>query len=218
MEQNEQQQNSQRRSKKSLLLLVLLLLLVSVTIGYAVLSTSLNIRGSSTIQGETWKIEVPSISCPAGQKCTIDPEDPEDVDPEVCTDANATTCKGAIIWMDGDTIYFKHILTKPGDVFTFNATFKNSGTIDAKVKNVTKSELNATAKQFMTYDVTYADGTPIAADDVLNAGQSANYKVTVTYKSTVTTLPTEAELALINETADGHTGATSLFTVTYEQK
>ena len=36
-------------------------------------------------------------------------------------------------------------------------------------------------------------------------------------KDKVTTLPTTAELALINETSEGHTGATSLFTVSYVQ-
>ena len=37
------QQNNGKRTKKSTLLLVLLLLLVTVTVGYAVLSASLNI-------------------------------------------------------------------------------------------------------------------------------------------------------------------------------
>ena len=69
----------------------------------------------------------------------------------------------------------------------------------------------------MTYSVTYADGTAVTAGDSLAAGADATFKVTVAYKSGVTTLPTAAELALINETSDGHTGATSLFTVSYEQ-
>ena len=69
----------------------------------------------------------------------------------------------------------------------------------------------------MTYNVTYADGTTVSTGDTLNAGASATFKVTVAYRSDVTTLPTAAELALINETSNGHTGATSLFTVNYEQ-
>ncbi len=69
----------------------------------------------------------------------------------------------------------------------------------------------------MTYDVTYGDGSAIQVGDTLSAGSSVTFKVTVAYKSTVTTLPTAAQLDLINETADGHTGATSLFTVNYEQ-
>ena len=89
--------------------------------------------------------------------------------------------------------------------------------MDAKLDTVTKNDLNATAQRFMTYNVTYADGSTIRSGDYLRVGETATFKVTVAYKSTVTTLPTEEELALINETSQGHTGATSLFTVTYVQ-
>ena len=69
----------------------------------------------------------------------------------------------------------------------------------------------------MTYNVTYADGTEVKAGDALNVGETATFKVTVAYRTDVTALPTAEELALINETSAGHTGATSLFTVLYEQ-
>ena len=117
--------------------------------------------------------------------------------------------------MDGDTVYFKHLLSVPGDVFTFTAKFTNSGSVDAKIASVTTSELNATAQQFLTYTATYADGTAVQVGDELPAGQSKTFKITVAYKSTVTTLPTEAQIAAINENGEG---AQSLFTVQYEQK
>ena len=193
---------------------------MTISVGYAALSSSLNISGSSTIKNNTWDIDVDDgdITCPQGEVCTIDPANPETVTPDdgVVTPTNPDPT-GAVIWMDGNTVYFKHVLTVPGDVFTFSTTYTNNGTIDAKVASVTKSTLNATAQQFMTYDVTYANGTAVQSGDTLAAGSSATFKVTVAYKSTVTTLPTAEQLALINETADGHTGATSLFTVTYEQ-
>lgn len=155
------------------------------------------------------------------------------VNPEKCTAPNCTitatetcACTGdktkcivdPQIWMKGNTVYFTHTLTKPGDVFTFDAKFKNDGDLDAVLKTVTKSELNATAKQFLDYTVKYVDGSTVTANDALNAGSSATFRVTVSYKDTVTTPPTAAQLALINETADGNSGATSLFTVEYEQK
>ena len=222
VESSQQVQQSQKSNngKKTMVLILLLLLLMTVTVGYAVLSSSLNISGTSTIKNNTWDIDVndADIVCPSGEVCTINPSNPETVTPD---DGKVTPTNpdptGAVIWMDGNTIYFKHILTVPGDVFTFNVTYRNNGTIDAKVSDVTTSSLNATAQNFMTYTVTYADGSAIQANDTLAAGQAATFKVTVAYKSTVTVLPTAAELALINETSDGHTGATSLFTVNYEQ-
>lgn len=226
------QQNNGKRTKKSTLLLVLLLLLVTVTVGYAVLSASLNIQGQSTLNPDaSWCVgpkcggETTPIVCPTGEKCTIldcdaNPSSCTNIpEPQYCEDQTSSSCTtGAVIWLEGDTVYFKHILAKPGDVFTFTTKYTNGGNITAKVKDIAKSELNATAKKYLTYDVTYSDNSPIVADDELAPGESAVFKVTVTYKSEVTKLPTSEELALINETADGHTGAISLFTVNYEQK
>lgn len=210
---------NKRQQKKGLVLMALLLLVTFISVGYAALSSSLKINGTSTIENPTWDVviddeDTDAIDCPSGEKCTINPSNPESLTPDDGTGDNA---KGAIIWMDGNTVYFKHVLSKPGDSFTFTTKFSNNGTIDAKVDTVTKSELNATAQRFMTYDVTYADGSTIKAGDLLKAGQDATFKVVVSYKSTVTTLPTTEELALINETSEGHTGATSLFTVNYVQ-
>lgn len=222
-QEQQHQERYQRREKRTAILLLLLILLVTVTIGYATLSASLNISGSSTIQNNTWNVTIDdgtdAIECPPGDVCTINPANPDSLTPDdgVVTPTNPNP-NGAIIWMDGNTVYFKHVLAQPGDVFTFTTTFKNKGSIDAKLASVTQSSLNATAQNFMTYVVTYADGTTPASGDILNANAEATFKVTVAYKSTITALPTAEELALINETSQGHTGATSLFTVTYEQK
>lgn len=222
--QQQQIQKNNQRGKKSTLLLVLLLLLVTVTIGYAVLSTTLKINGVSTVTDATWDVEIPAddptvITCPAGEICTINPDNPEELTPQVCVEGDTIdTCRGAIIWLDGDTVYFKHILTKPGDTFTFNTKFANNGTIDAKIKNVSMPTFNQTQKDFTTYSVTYSDGSAVGEGDVLAAGSSATFKVTVSYKN-VDALPTAEQLALINNgTLQGQTGMVSLFSVNYEQK
>ena len=217
MDQNSIQQQLQQQhktTKRYFAIIILLLMVMGLSIGYSVLSTSFNINGTSTIKNSTWEISVGNgdINCPTGDICTINPADPEGTTPD------AEGPIGSVIWLDGNTVYFKHVLTKPGDVFTFTTKFTNTGSINAKISSVTTSSLNATAQNFMTYNVTYADGTTVSTGDTLNAGASATFKVTVAYRSDVTTLPTAAELALINETSNGHTGATSLFTVNYEQE
>jgi len=205
------------KKKKTAFLLLLLVLLLGITVGFATLSSTLNINGTSTVANSSWDVSADDsdIECPTGEVCTINPTNPESLTPD---DGTGTNPNGAIIWLDGDTVYFKHVLTVPGDVFTFTVTYTNNGNVDAKISNVSKSALNSTAQSFLTYDVTYADNSVIAVDDTLAAGDSATFKVTVAYKSTVTTLPTASQLALINETANGKTGATSSFTVTYVQK
>ena len=230
--ENKEQQNINQKQKKATLLLVLLILLVTITIGYAVLSTSLNIRGESTIKPDSsWCVgpkcggETNPIVCPTGEKCTIidcgsNPSACDNIpSPQYCDDQSASSCTtGSVIWLDGDTVYFKHILAKPGDTFTFTTKYTNGGNIAAKIKDVAKSPLNTTAQKYLTYDVTYDDDSEIHTGDELAPGDTAIFKVTVAYKSTVTTLPTAAEIALINETSDNHNGATSLFTINYEQK
>ncbi|MBP5678335.1 MAG: hypothetical protein J6X28_00720 [Bacilli bacterium] len=213
LQQQQQLQQQQKSNKRYFAVIILLLLILGLSVGYSILSANFNINGTSTIQSSTWEIGIggTDIVCPTGQICTINPDNPETLTPD---DGGPN---GAIIWTDGNTVYFKHILAQPGDVFTFTAKYTNTGSIDAEVTSVVMSSLNATAQQFMTYDVTYANGDAIGVGDMLTAGASATFKVTVAYKDTVATLPTAEQLALINETADGHTGATSLFTITYSQ-
>ncbi len=208
LNQSSQSQENQGKGRKTSIIIALLLLLAVVTIGYASLSATLNINGTSKIRDNTWNVSPSAndIECPQGEVCTINPENPTTVNPDDGTGQDPT---GAVIWMDGNTIYFKHILTEPGDTFTFTCKFKNNGSINAKVASVTKTELTETQAKFLTYDVTYADGTPVAANDPLNVDGSHTFKVTVTYKN-VDTLPTPEEYAQIQEFA-------SLFTVNYEQ-
>ena len=218
-----QESQSQGKGRKTTIVIALLLLLAVVTIGYASLSATLNISGTSKINDNTWEVEpdpTDAIECPQGEVCTINPQDPTNTQPDdgvpVCTDpTDPTTCTdpvGAVIWMDGNTVYFKHVLTEPGDTFTFTTKFTNTGSIDAKIASVTKSSFAANAAQakFLTYDVTYDDDTAVAADDVLAAGDSHVFKVTVTYRDDISELPTAEEYAAIRNTA-------TLFTVNYEQ-
>ena len=87
MENREQiSQEQSQRGRKSATLLLLLILLVTITVGFAVLSTSLNIKGSSAIAGgNDWCVgpqcneqctdaENPTcgiITCPEEEKCII---------------------------------------------------------------------------------------------------------------------------------------------------
>lgn len=221
------------RRKKEGFVLVLVLLLAGITIGFSTLSTNLNINGTSKIKNNTWDVEIPDdadvIECPASENCIINPQndtppvDPDDLTPgeEVCDDpTDPTTCTttGPVVWMDGDTVYFKHLLEKPTDTFTFDVRFENNGTIDAKIatNGVQINGFTSTAADFLDYEVVYKGTTTVPqAGDTLAAGDADEFTVTVTYKSSVDTLPTAAQLAAING-QDGD-GAPTSFTVTYEQ-
>ena len=209
------------KRKKEGYVLVLVLLLAGITIGFSTLSQNLNINGTSKIKQNTWDVEVPNpsevpdvITCPTGEDCRINPQleeppvNPESLTPgeEVCTDPqDESTCTTtpAVIWMDGDTVYFKHLLEKPTDTFTFDVKFKNNGSIDAKIAEdgAVITDLNETAKQFLTYSVkrVTATGTEDVTEGTeLAVGETHTFRVTVTYKDSVDTLPTAEQLAAIN--------------------
>ncbi len=223
--------------KKNAYLLLLLVLLLGITVGFATLSATLTINGTSTINGNTqWDVSpVPEdedphtgISCPSGEVCTINPDNPTSVVPDdgkpVCTDhdndpSTADQCTdpvGAVIWTEGDTVHYKHLFVEPGETFTFDVTFKNTGTIEAELQSAVTGPLSATAAKYLTYEVKYADGTTPTAGDTLAAGASKTYRVTLTYNDYVETagqpgsLPSAEEIAIIN--AEEHT-----FTATYVQ-
>ena len=225
VQNNSEQQTVVERRKSStseIVLIVLMVLVLSISIGYALLSTSLNINGQSRVKDAKWDIGDITIECPEGEVCTINPDDPTNVPPDesTCKPTDPTDCDngtGAVIWLDGDTVYFKHILTQPGDTFTFYASIKNKGNIKAKVSNVIKNELNTTARRFLNYTVTDANGNAINAGRALNVGDTLKVKVTVSYRTDIAALPTAAEISEINEEAEGHFGATSFFSVSFEQ-
>ena len=251
-EQSQQLNQQNKKNKRIVYMTVLLLLLVAITIGYAVLSTSLNIVGTTKVVGE-WCVGVKCGGCDNVATCQNSPitcpnndcvitdcdansaacncnantgecsgptafdctQDPDKSNSSKCTcDANGVCVPKAQVWLIGDSVYFRNTLTKPGDVFTFDTKYTNGGNIDAKVGSFNKSALNATAQNFLTYEVKYSDGSSIINNEALNVGDSKTFRVTITYND-VETLPTQAQLNLINE---GGAGATSEFTVTYVQK
>lgn len=206
---NIQQQlyQQQRSNKKYFAVIIILLLVIGVSVGYAVLSANFGISGTSKIKDSDWSVGLGDVDpvCTDPDKCsTVDTQ-------QEFNDAEPGEGEG-VFWMDGNTVYFKHLLVQPGDTFTFTTTYTNSGDIDAKVGNVSITNFSGVAASFLDYTVTYSDNSAVAVGNVLSAKQSAVFKVTVTYKD-VNTLPTAEQLAAINAS----NGAVSSFTITYEQ-
>lgn len=147
-----------KKNNKKLGLGLLALLLVAVTVGYAALSATLNINGTSTIKGQTWNVHFETVTETAGADlgtATIDKTNDQKVD-------------------------FTANLVKPGDTYTFTVLVKNAGTIDAKVTDLTDTALSDAQGKYMTYTV---EG--IAKDDTIAAGASKTVTVTVGYNKDV---------------------------------
>lgn len=166
-QQEIQQEGSEKQSKKKrgLTVLVLLLLLLCITVGYSVLSTTLNITGTSTIGSASWDVHFQNVSVTSG---------------------SVTATSGPTIQTGSLSTTYTVTLPQPGDFFEFTVQVKNAGSIDAKLNNApTISGVSSAQDVYVNYSVKYSDGTTPAANDALNAGDTKTYRVRVEFDRNV---------------------------------
>ena len=163
-----------KKSGKKVVLSLLALLLLTITVGYAALSTTLNINGTSKINNATWDVHFANL---------------------VVTSASVSATKAATI--DSATeIDYNVELIKPGDFYEFTVDVTNTGTIDAKLGAAPiLNGVSAEQDVYTNYTVTYSDDTAIHANDKLAAGATKKLKVRVEFDRNITNsqLPTEAQ-------------------------
>ena len=163
-----------KKSGKKVVLSLLALLLLTITVGYAALSTTLNINGTSKINNATWNVQFKNLTVTPG---------------------SVSATKAATI--DSATeIDYNVELIKPGDFYEFTVDVTNTGTIDAKLGEAPiLSGVSAEQDVYTNYTVTYSDDTAINANDKLAAGATKKLKVRVEFDRNITNsqLPTEAQ-------------------------
>ena len=186
------------RNKKRNKYLLLLALLLLVTVGYALISTTLKINGTATVTKQTWNVYwgVPTVT--EGSVSTTPPTRTQDENDPANT---------KLIWTT--------TLNLPGDFYEFTVDAVNAGTIDAMITGINNT-VTPTLPEYIKYDVTYADGVAIDENHLLAKQTGANpttekYKVRVYYDETVATAET------INAIPTGGNSYTFTFNVTYGQ-
>ena len=157
---------SYNKNKRKLNYMILIIIILVVSIGYAILSTNLNILGSSQISAPTWDIHWENVSVKSGSVSAQTPT----------IDTNKTT------------VNYSVTLTIPGEYFEFTVDAVNAGTIDGMV-SVVSNKLNnveiTTLPNYLEYKVSYEDGVDIAPNHLLEAGTNEKYKVHVGYKKDI---------------------------------
>ena len=167
---------SYNKNKRKLNYMILIIMILVISIGYAVLSTNLNIVGSSQINAPTWDIHFENVSVASGSVTASTPT----------IDTNKTT------------VNYSVTLSIPGDYYEFTVDAVNAGTIDGMV-SIVSNKLNGTEittlPSYLEYKVTYEDGVDIAPNHLLEAGTSEKYKVHVGYKKdiSVSDIPSTAQ-------------------------
>ena len=170
---------------KNITLGVLLVAVVTLSIAYAVLSTSLSINAQATVNGANWDVEFQQKS---GQSalCTV-------------TKGSASSNAGFVTGKQGtvNATSFTNLgvnFSVPGDKVVCTWEVANKGDIDAKLATFTKgtpTSSDASVTSNIDYKLTYdsESGTAVKQGDTLAHGATKTLVLTIAYKSTATYIP-----------------------------
>lgn len=76
-------------------------------------------------------------------------------------------------------------LNVPGDFYEFTVDATNGGKLDAMVDDVNENVLTQEQQRYLSYSVTYNDGTKIKKYDRLNSGETKKFKVRLEYRTDI---------------------------------
>lgn len=165
--------NKNGKSKKNLVIVAILLIVVAMSVGYAALSTTLNITGTANISTVGWDVHFANIKVTSG---------------------SVTATTAASINSATTAVNYAVTLNKPGDFYEFTVDVVNGGTLDAKLSTITLGGLTTAADVYTNYTATYSDGTTIKQNDTIAAGATKTIKVRVEFDKNISNsqLPTSA--------------------------
>ena len=178
--------DNMKRNKKQRRIMFLLILILGVTIGFALLSTTLFINGTANIKSNTWNIhwDDRSVNVTTGSVSATEP-----------SVSTTTSTK--------DTVSFDVELEVPGDYFEFEIDAINEGSVDGELElaenwiTYKSNNVETTLPDYMDFKVTYDDDTIPTTGNVLKASESKTYKIRVEYKSSVEELPSNPPIITI---------------------
>lgn len=165
-----------RNKRKNNKVLVLLLALVAfISIGYAAISTNLQINGGATVGKPSWDIHFENINVKTGSVTTE-----EGKEAKIIKDTK-----------NEDTIVTYTVnLEKPGDFYEFSVDVVNAGTLTGKLVSLGDAEgagLTEEYTKFVKYTVTYKDkdDNTVAADSTLAKEQVNTVTVRVEFDANI---------------------------------
>ena len=159
-------------SRTNYIVIALLVLVIGISIGYAALSTTLNINGKAS-----WDVHFANIIETAG---------------------GVTATKAATITSGNATeVTYDVTLTKPGDYYEFEVDVENTGTLPAKISTApTLGGVSAAQDVYLNYTVKWKDSkADPATGDEIAAGDKKTAVVRIEYDKNVSSdqLPTTGE-------------------------
>ena len=165
-----------QRRKKRLNTYLLLILLLGVSVGFALLSTTLKINGTVGVQGGVWDIhwDDTTIQRVAG---SVEP-----------------TTEAHVIDQKKQIISFNVELELPGDFYEFTVNAINEGTIngiinDIRIKFQDENDQDIELPNYIKYELKHTNGTAVEIGQVLEAGKSDGYRFRLEFDRNLEELP-----------------------------
>ncbi len=139
--------------------LVMAMVIFAMGIGYAAISTTLEIDGTSDIDSASWDVHFANVQVTTGSVAATTP---------------------AI--SNNTSVSFSANLANPGDFYEFTVDVVNEGTLDAKLDGIEILPVLTQAQQnYFKYTVTYSDGIDIINNDSLDAGETETLLIRFEY-------------------------------------
>lgn len=161
---------------KNFVIGALLCAIIIMSVGYALISSTLTINATGKIDAD-WNIHFVKDSVTTSFVNASNAKDSEQT--EIAPTA------------DGLTASFTALLEKPGSSASYTFTVQNEGTIDAELTSLTGvTDVNTTEPTALKFEVTgmtAKDGS--TAGTVVKAGQTATITVKVTWDTEATEIP-----------------------------
>ena len=162
-----------RREKKKFYGTMLAGLLLLIGLGYAYLSSNLQINGDALFKRSTWNIHWVS---------------PPTISSGSVSGTNVTTA-AHVTGTNNDTVEYSITLTNPRDYYEFTVVAENTGTMDGMISvfsnKVYSGNTEITLPDYVKSEVTYANGAKVKAKQILRANSSQTFKVKVSYRDDI---------------------------------
>ena len=154
-----------RKKTNQKFIVIAVVLLLTISIGYAALSTTLSINGTANIASSSWLVYFTNVEIKAGS-----------VTAEVAPSTSGTSTT---------TLTWGVTMDTPGQFYEYKVDVKNDGTIDSMIGTLSNTSLTTNQAKYLDYKVTYSDGAEIEQYDKLDAGETVKLKVRLEFKKTV---------------------------------
>lgn len=144
------------RRKKNILIIALLIAVLTMSISYALLSQQLEINGSAKINTKEWNVKIVKV---------------EDIATQGNAEAGSTDHTGTVASISP-------VFYTEGDSVTYSVTVENQGSIDATLDSITSAVSTTEGTNYPNVEYEYEG---IKATDILKAGDSVKFNVTISY-------------------------------------